>query len=127
MKEIIATDGAPQAIGPYSQAVRAGDFLFLSGQIAIDPATGDITGHNAGDQTRQCLKNLAAVLEAAGGSMASVVKTTVYLHEMKHYAEVNEAYGEFFETDPPARAAVQVEALPREVLVEIDAIAYLGG
>jgi 2-iminobutanoate/2-iminopropanoate deaminase len=127
VKTIIATDGAPRAIGPYAQAVRAGDWLYCAGQIGLDPATGEMCSADVAEQTRRVILNLKAVIEAAGGTLANVVKTTVYLHELRHYPQVNEIYAEYFSADPPARAAVQVEALPREALVEIDAVAYLGG
>ncbi len=127
MKKIaVSTDQAPRAIGPYSQAVRAGDFLFCSGQIAIDPETDALTGGTVAQQTKRALKNLEAVLEAAGFSMDGVVKTTVYLKNMNDFAEMNGAYAEFFRTTPPARAAVEVARLPKDVVVEIDAIAVAG-
>lgn len=126
MKEIVATPLAPKAIGPYSQAVRAGEWLFLSGQIALDPGTGQLAGRDAAEQARRVLENLSAVLEAAGARLDQVVKTTVYLAELKDYPKVNEVYAEFFGEGRPARAAVQVEALPRDALVEIDAVAWLG-
>lgn len=120
---------APQAIGPYSQAIAAaaGTMVFCSGQIPIDPATGQVVG--AGDvrvEAKQVMDNLAAVLAAAGGSFASVVKTTIYLVDLGHFAAVNEVYGGYFSGAPPARATVQVAALPRGVQVEIDAIAVVG-
>ncbi len=127
MKKIaVSTDQAPRAIGPYSQAVRPGDFLFCSGQIAIDPETDALTGGTVAQQTKRALKNLEAVLEAAGFSMDGVVKTTVYLKNMNDFAEMNGAYAEFFRTTPPARAAVEVARLPKDVVVEIDAIAVAG-
>lgn len=126
MKQIILTDDAPAPIGAYSQAVRAGDLLFCSGQIAIDPDSGEIETLSPADQTRQVLDNLKAVVEAAGGTMASIVKTTIYLHEMRDFEQVNEVYSEVFAENPPARATVQVECLPRRALVEIEAIAHLG-
>jgi 2-iminobutanoate/2-iminopropanoate deaminase len=130
-REAVSTERAPQAIGPYSQAIRAGQLLFCSGQIPLDPATGQlvgVTGPGQGDvaaQTRRVLDNLAAVLEAAGASFAQVVKTTVYLKNMDHFAAVNQVYAERFGAAPPARAAVEVARLPRDVLVEIEAIAAL--
>jgi len=121
----IATDAAPAAIGPYSQAVRAGDLLFCSGQIALDPDSGALVAE--GDvraQTERVMKNLGAVLEAGGASFATVVKTTIFLTAMTDFAAVNEVYGSFFEGfDPPARATVEVSRLPKGVMVEVDAIA----
>ncbi len=117
---------APRAIGPYSQAVAAGGFVFCSGQIALDPATGEMVG--AGDvraQARQVMRNLGAVLEAAGASFADVVKTTIFLADLGDFGAVNEIYGSFFPSEPPARATVQVAGLPRGALVEIDATALL--
>ena len=125
MKEVIQTSGAPQAIGAYSQAVRVGDWLFLSGQIAMDPSSGEVAGNDAATQTRRVLDNLAAVLQAAGGSLADVVKTTVYVVDMIDFPVVNTVYAEYFSEPYPARAAVQVARLPKNVRVEIDAIASL--
>jgi len=126
--KIVSTQGAPGAIGPYSQAVRAGDLVFCSGQIALDPASGALVGEgDVAAQTRRVMDNLGAVLEAAGASFASVVKTTIYLADMNDFATVNEAYGERFPTDPPARATVEVSRLPKDVLVEIDAVALVAG
>ena len=123
-RTIIHSDDAPKAIGPYSQAVAAGGVVYCSGQIALDPKTGELVG--AGDvkaQTRQVMENLKAVLTAAGSSLAAVVKTTIYLKDLGDFATVNELYGSYFPSQPPARATVQVAALPRAALVEIDAIA----
>ena len=125
-RETISSPGAPAAIGPYSQAVRAGQFLFLSGQIPLDPATGQVVPGDVSAQAERVLDNLAAVLEAGGASFASVVRTTIYLADMNDFAAVNEVYGRRFPSNPPARATVQVARLPRDVRVEIDAIAYLG-
>lgn len=122
-KTAVSTDGAPKAIGPYSQAVRAGDFLFLSGQIALDPATMTMVSSDVEAETRQVLSNLHAVLAAAGASWADVVKTTIYLTNLGDFATVNRIYGEVTGDVPPARATVQVAALPRGGTVEIDAIA----
>lgn len=122
----VTTPNAPGAIGPYSQAVRAGDFVFLSGQIPLDPGTGQLVAGGIGEQTHQVLKNLGAVLEAAGSSYAGVVKTTVYLADMGEFSAMNEIYGTYFSSPAPARATVQAARLPRDVRVEIDAIAYLG-
>ena len=120
----VSTAGAPQAIGPYSQAVTAGSWVFCSGQIALDPETGELISGGVAAETRQVLKNLSAVLKAAGCSVHEVVKTTVYLRDMGDFAVVNEVYGEFFNEQPPARATVEVSVLPKGVAVEIDAIAF---
>lgn len=126
MKEIIATDKAPGAIGPYSQAVKAGNLVFVSGQIPIDPATGNFVSEEIAEQTEQVLKNLKAVLEAAGASIASVVKTTVFLADMNDFGVMNEIYGRYFGENSPARATVQAARLPRDARVEIDCIAIVG-
>lgn len=123
MKEIIATDHAPRAIGPYSQAVRAGKMLFASGQIPIDPATGEFVAGGIAEQTEQVLKNLTAVFEAAGVGMNQIVKTTVFLVDMNDFTAMNEVYARFFGEAPPARATVQAARLPRDAKVEIEAIA----
>jgi 2-iminobutanoate/2-iminopropanoate deaminase len=125
MKEIVATKKAPEAIGPYSQAIMVGtsELLFCSGQIPLDPATGEITGVSATEQTQMVMDNLKAVIEAAEYTMADVVKTTIYLTDLKAFQEINEVYETFFSGAFPARATVQVAALPRGALVEIDAIA----
>ena len=122
----VTTPDAPGAIGPYSQAIRAGDFLFLSGQIPLDAATGQLVAGGIAEQTHQVLKNLGAVLSAAGTSYAGVVKTTVYLADMGEFTAMNEIYGTYFSAPAPARATVQAARLPRDVRVEIDAVAYLG-
>jgi 2-iminobutanoate/2-iminopropanoate deaminase len=124
-KIAVSTEAAPRAIGPYSQAVRAGDFLFLSGQIALDPATGTLVTGGVEAETRQVLANLTAVLAAGGASWADVVKTTIYLTNLGDFATVNALYGEATGATPPARATVQVAALPRGAVVEIDAIALV--
>lgn len=124
-KQPITTPDAPAAIGPYSQAIRAGDFLFLSGQIPLDPATGQLVEGNIGDQTHRVLKNLDAILKAAGASFAHVVKTNVYLADMGDFAAMNEIYGTYFPAPYPARATIQAARLPRDVKVEIDLVAYL--
>jgi len=123
MQERIETGRAPAPIGPYSQAVRAGGFVFLSGQIPMDPATGAIVAGDITDQTRQVLKNLSAVLEAAGSSLAKVVKTSIFLKNLDDFASFNSVYAEYLGETKPARATVQAARLPREVLVEIEAIA----
>jgi len=122
----VSTDHAPAAIGPYSQAVRTGDLLFCSGQIPLDPSTGEIVKEDVEGQARRCLENLAAVCEAAGGSLADAVRCTVYLTDIGDFARVNEVYGSFFEgDDPPARVAIGVAALPKGADVEIDAVVAL--
>ena len=123
MKESIHTETAPQAIGPYSQAISANGLVFASGQIPLDPATGQFVSGGIAEQTEQVLRNLAAVLEAAGSSLNRVVKTTVFLVDMEEFAAMNEVYGRFFLNEPPARATVQAARLPRDARVEIDAIA----
>lgn len=123
MKSPLHSVHAPKPIGPYSQAIRAGDFVFLSGQIGIDPEAGKITAKDAVGQTTQALKNIRAILTAAGLSAEHVVKTTIFLSDMNDFAVVNEAYGEFFHDDPPARSTVQVARLPMDAKVEIEAIA----
>ena len=123
MREIIQTDHAPQAIGPYSQAIRANGLIFASGQIPTDPQTGQFVTGGIAEQTEQVLKNLAAVLEAAGSGLDSVVKTTVFLVDMQEFAAMNEVYGKFFKEQPPARATVEAARLPRDARVEIEAIA----
>src|SRR5689334_5721462 len=122
----VSTPHAPGAIGPYSQAIRAGDFLFASGQIPIDPATGQLVSGGIVEQTHQVLKNLGAVLTAAGATYSQVVKTTVYLADMGEFSAMNEIYGTYFAPPAPARATVQAARLPRDVRVEIDLVAYLG-
>lgn len=121
--KVIATDGAPAAIGPYSQAVQAGDLLFCSGQIPLDPATGEVVQGNAAVQTGQVMKNIAAVLNAAGAGFDDVIKTTIFLADMADFAAVNEVYGSCFPNHKPARSTVAVKGLPRAVLVEIEVIA----
>ena len=123
MKEIVSTDRAPGAIGPYSQAIKAGGMVFCSGQIPIDPATGEFVSHVVGEQTEQVLKNLGEVLAAAGTSLDNVVKTTVFLADMNDFVEMNEVYGRFFSDNKPARATVQAARLPRDAKVEIECIA----
>jgi len=126
VKDIIATDRAPRAIGPYSQAVRAGGLIFASGQIPIDPVTGEFVPGGIAEQTEQVLRNLTAVFEAAGVSMNQVIKTTVFLANMDDFAAMNEVYGRFFGIEPPARATIQAARLPRDARVEIEAIALVG-
>ena len=123
MKEIISTENAPGAIGPYSQAVKAGNIVFLSGQIPIDPQTGEFVSGGVAEQTEQVLKNLSAVLEAAGTSLNNVVKTTVFLADMNDFTAMNEVYARYFSENKPARATVQAARLPRDARVEIECIA----
>jgi len=124
MKEIVNTNNAPAAIGPYSQAVKANGFLFISGQLPLDPASGMIAEGGIEAQTRQSLKNIQSILNAKGLKLEDVVKTTVFLADMNDFTAMNGVYAEFFTSDFPARAAVQVARLPKDALVEIEAIAY---
>lgn len=125
MRERIQTENAPAAIGPYSQAIKAGGFVFVSGQIPIDPKTGQFVAGGIAEQTERVLKNLAAVLEAAGSGLDKVVKTTVFLADMKEFAGMNEVYAKFFSEPPPARATVEAAGLPRDALVEIEVVALV--
>ena len=125
MREKIQTENAPAAIGPYSQAIKAGGLVFVSGQIPIDPKTGEFVAGGIGEQTQQVLKNLAAVLEAAGSGLDQVVKTTVFLADMKEFSGMNEVYATFFMGSPPARVTVAAAGLPRDARVEIDAVALV--
>ena len=122
-KEIISTHDGPKAIGPYSQAVKANGFVFVSGQIAIDPVTNTLLSGDVGFQTERVLKNLSAILQAAGTRLDKVVRTTVFLKNMGDFVAMNEVYGKYFTTEPPARSTVEVARLPTDVLVEIDVIA----
>jgi 2-iminobutanoate/2-iminopropanoate deaminase len=126
MKQAVSTPDAPGAIGPYSQAIRAGDLLFISGQIPLDPASGTLVQGDIADQTHRVLRNLEAILGAAGASFGQVVKTTVYLADMAEFAAMNEVYGTYFPAPAPARATIQAARLPRDVKIEIDLVAYLG-
>ena len=126
MKKVISTEQAPAAVGPYSQAVRAGDLLFVSGQLGIDPGTGKLVDGGVEKQTEQALRNVASIIEAAGADMGSVVKATVFLQNMSDFAVMNGVYSSFFENEPPARAAFEVAQLPLGGLVEIEAIVHLG-
>ena len=125
-RRIVKTEGAPGAIGPYSQAVVAGGFVYASGQIPLDPATGQFVEGGVREQTAQVLRNLSKVLEAAGSSLSRVVKTTVFLADMNDFAAMNETYAEFFAQEPPARATLQAARLPRDARVEIDVVALAG-
>jgi 2-iminobutanoate/2-iminopropanoate deaminase len=123
MREVIATDQAPRAIGPYSQAIRAEGLVFTSGQVAIDPATQQVIAGDVSAQTDRVLKNLAAILRASGSSLEKVLRCTVFLKNMGEFAAMNEVYGRYFKQSPPARSTVEVARLPKDVLVEIDVIA----
>ena len=122
----IATDGAPKALGPYSQAIRAGQFVFVSGQVPLDPATGQLVPGTIADQTRRALQNVGEILKAAGASFHQVVRTTVYLADLSDFSEMNAEYGTFFTAPQPARSTIQAARLPRDARVEIDVIAFLG-
>ena len=126
VRRIVSTEAAPQAIGPYSQAVAYGDFVFSSGQIPLDPRTGQFVEGGIAEQTEQVLKNLSEVLRAAGVGLSDVVKTTVYLADMSDFAAMNEVYGRYFPENPPARSTVEAARLPRDARVEIDVIAVKG-
>lgn len=125
MKDSVITTKAPKPIGPYSQAIKANGFVFLSGQVALDPQSGEIVGADVRQQTERALENLKAVLEAAGTSLHHVVKTTVFLKSMDDFPAMNEIYGRYFTSAPPARSTVEVSRLPKNALVEIDVIAAL--
>jgi 2-iminobutanoate/2-iminopropanoate deaminase len=125
-KQIITSETAPKAIGPYSVATRFAELVFCSGQLGLDPATGNLVEGGVEAETRQALTNLKNVLEAAGASLETVLKTTIFLRDMADFAKVNAIYGEFFSTNPPARSTIQVAALPKAGAVEIEAIAYVG-
>src|SRR5216117_3552564 len=123
MRDVIATKDAPQAIGPYSQAIRANGFVFVSGQVAIDPSTQQVISGEVAAQTDRVLKNLSAILKAAGSGLEKVVRSTVFLKDMGDFIAMNEVYGKYFSSAPPARSTVEVARLPKDVLVEIDVIA----
>jgi len=125
MRDIVLTDRGPKPIGPYSQAVRTNGFLFVSGQIAIDPQTGEFVGAGITAQTERVLENVKGILEAAGSNLHHVVKTTVFLKDMNEFAEMNEVYARFFSIAPPARSTVQVARLPKDAAVEIEVIASI--
>ncbi|MCS7316156.1 MAG: RidA family protein [Bryobacterales bacterium] len=126
MKQIVVTEGAPRAIGPYSQAVICGGLVFVSGQIPLDPATGELIEGDVAAQTGRVLENLRAILEASGSSLERVLKTTVYLADLNDFAAMNEVYARYFPSEPPARATVEVSRLPRGARIEIEAIAETG-
>ncbi len=123
VREIVKTDAAPAAIGPYSQAIKAAGLLFLSGQVSLDPKTGQIIGHDIKQQTRRVLDSIKAILEAGGSSLTHVVRCTVFLKDLNDFGPMNEEYGSYFRESPPARTTVQVAKLPRDALIEIDVIA----
>lgn len=124
-KEIISTSKAPAAVGPYSQAIKVGDFLFASGQIPFDPKTNELVADDIESQTRQVMKNVTAVLEAADLTLDNVVKTTVFMKDMNDFVQVNEIYAEYFTDNPPARSAVEAARLPKDVLIEMEVIAVV--
>ena len=125
MRDIVLTDRGPKPIGPYSQAVKANGFLYMSGQVALDPKTGEMTGSDIKEQTERVMNNIKGILEAAGSNLHHVVKTTVFLKDMNDFAAMNEVYGRYFTTAPPARSTVQVSRLPKDAFVEIEVIAAL--
>jgi 2-iminobutanoate/2-iminopropanoate deaminase len=125
MRDVVLTDRGPKPIGPYSQAVRTNGFLFVSGQVALDPKTGEMTGTNIRPQTERVFENIKGILEAAGSNLHHVVKTTVFLKDMNDFSTMNEVYAKYFTTAPPARSTVQVSRLPKDALVEIEVIAAL--
>jgi 2-iminobutanoate/2-iminopropanoate deaminase len=125
MKDVVLTDRAPKPIGPYSQAIKANGLLFVSGQIALDPKTGEFAAADVKLQTERVLENLKAILEASGVSLNHVVKTTVYLKDMGEFTAMNEVYARYFTAAPPARSTIQAARLPKDALVEIDVVAYL--
>lgn len=125
-KQPIKTPRAPAAIGPYSQAVAAGGFIFVSGQIPLDPTSDEVVEGDVAHQTDRVMRNIRAILDDSGATMGDVVKTTIFLADMNDFAVVNEVYGRYFDAEPPARATIQIARLPKDVLVEIEAIAFVG-
>jgi 2-iminobutanoate/2-iminopropanoate deaminase len=125
MRDIVSTDRGPKPIGPYSQAVKANGFLYVSGQVALDPQTGEMVAGGITEQTERAMNNLKGIVEAAGTKLSHAVKTTIYLKDMNDFAAMNEVYGKFFTAAPPARSTVQVSRLPKDALVEIDIVAVL--
>jgi len=125
MRDIVLSDRGPKPIGPYSQAVRVNGFLYVSGQIALDPKTGEMTAGNIAQQTERTMENVKGIVEAAGAKMAHVIKTTVFLKNMSDFAAMNEVYGRYFSAAPPARSTVEVARLPKDALVEVEVIAVL--
>lgn len=126
MRKTISTDKAPKAIGPYSQAVQTGDLIYTAGQLGLHPQTGEMAAGGIEAQTRQALENLRAILDAAGSGLSQVIKTTVFLKNMNDFAAMNAVYASFFPTEPPARSAVEVARLPKDALVEVEAVARVG-
>lgn len=127
MKEVIQTDNAPEAIGPYSQAIKAGNLLFISGQIPIDPVTGDLVVTSIEAETKQVLENFKAIVEKANGTLKDVVKTTIFIKNMEQFTTINDIYGQYFTEEPPARACVEVARLPKDVNIEIEGVVLLKG
>src|SRR5713226_4313670 len=125
MRDVILTDRGPKPIGPYSQAIRAGGFLYVSGQVALDPKTGEMKGVDVREQTERVLENVKGILEAAGSNLHHAVKTTVFLKDMNDFSAMNDVYGRFFTVEPPARSTVQASRLPKDALLEIEVIAVL--
>jgi 2-iminobutanoate/2-iminopropanoate deaminase len=125
MRDVVTTDRGPKPIGPYSQAIKSGGFIFLSGQVALDPKSGELTGSDIRQQTERTLNNIKAILEAAGANLHHVVKTTVFLKDLNDFAVMNEVYGRYFTSAPPARSTVQVTRLPKDALVEIEVTAAI--
>ncbi len=125
VKEVITSEAAPKAVGPYSQAIKTGNFLFLSGQLPLDPQTGNITGDDIETQTRQTIENIRSILSAIGASLSDVIKTTVLLKDMGHFSQMNQTYQEYFNTDAPARSCFEVSRLPKDALIEIESIAII--
>jgi len=126
MKQIINSKKAPKAIGPYSQAIKAGQLLFISGQLPVNAETGQLVQDSIEAETKQSLENIKAILEEAGAKMTDIVKTTIFIKDMNDFARVNEAYQSYFQTEPPARVCVEVSRLPKDANIEIEAIAYIG-
>jgi len=126
-KRVVSTKRAPSPVGPYSQGVLAGGFLFVSGQIPLDPETGEAVKGSFRDQVVRVMENVKAIVEAAGGTLEDVVKVTVYLRDLKRFSEFNEIYSKYFPKDPPARVVVEVSRLPRDAEIEVEALAYIGG
>jgi 2-iminobutanoate/2-iminopropanoate deaminase len=124
-KEIISTEAAPKAVGPYSQAIKVGSFLFLSGQLPLHPQTGNVIGDNIESQTRQSIENIRSILSSLGSFLTDVVKTTVFLKDMGHFSQMNQIYQEYFDKDAPARSCFEVSRLPKDVLIEIESIAIV--
>ena len=125
VKKVITSEAAPKAVGPYSQAIRAGNLLFLSGQLPLDPHTGNITGDDIETQTRQSIENIRSILSSIGASLTDVIKTTVFLKDIGGFSQMNQTYQEYFNTDAPARSCLEVSRLPKEALIEIEAIAII--